>query len=193
MPVTTVKLTENRFFNRQVFKKSFLNKQFLGLFLSLNCIGVGGAQAADNKAIYVAREKPAVIVYHSQPDDRQNGYQQSHYEQNNYRVINRSRGYEPPPLISGTIRGSHASAQFNYHGSSTTTINNSVQIIPPQNGSVGDVSYSQDQYNIYPNNPYPRYQYPRRRYFQRVVPVQDYPQATEERSKQWTDKSGFYP
>lgn len=209
MPVTTVSLTESRFFGRLVFKQAFFNKQIfnkpffykqlLGLLVSLSCLVAGGAQAAESKAIYVAREKPAVIVYHNQADYlqsgyQQNGYQQRHYEQNNYRVINRSRGYEPPPLISGTIRGNRASAQFNYHGSSTTTINNSVQIIPPQNGSVGDISYSQDQYNIYPNNPYPRYQHPRKRYYpQTVVQVIDDPQATEQRSKQWTDKSDFYP
>lgn len=163
------------------------------------------ALAADKKAIYVGREQPTRVMYDSQPYYSSDGYSQHGYSQNNdqqnryaqnnrYRVINRSYGYEPPPMISGSIRGNHASAQFNYYAPSTTTINRSVQIIPPQNGNVGDISYSQDQYYIYPDNPYPRYQHPRRRYYpQRVVQVIDDPQITEQRSKQWTDKSDFQP
>jgi hypothetical protein len=194
-------LNNNKMLRQRLFATRRRNSAMVLLSLMSGLLLAEG-HAAESKAIYVGREQPAVRADYRQDHrqdyrkdyrqhDRQD-HRQYQYEPQ-YRVLNRSRGYEPPPMISASIRGSRASAQFNYHAPTVTTINKTVQIIPPQGGSVGDVSYSQDQYYIYPDQRYPQYQQPRRRHYQRVETIVDDPQVTEQRSKQWTDKGDFYP
>ena len=86
------------------------------------------------------------------------------------------------------------SARFEYHAPSTTIINRSVQVLPPQaaaGNQVGDVYYNQDTYLIYPpSSPYRPNGYARG-YHQPIIPAYSDPKATESRAKQWTDKSDF--
>lgn len=108
----------------------------------------------------------------------------SHAEQQRH-----SRDYSISSKVSNRI-----SARFDYHAPSTTIINRSVQVLPPQAGAgnqVGDVYFNQDTYLIYPpSSPYRPNGYVRG-YYQPIIPAYNDPKATESRAKQWTDKSDF--
>lgn len=173
-----------------------------GLILSLLItFGLNQTAVADvqqsSKAVYVGRTQVAAPHYsqrhiikqssgydaryqYSDGGHAYNGYDNEHGDyQNGYQRHNKNRRYSNQPRVS---------ASFYYQAPTTTTITRNVQIIPPQNG-VGDVYYSEDSYYLYPPQPIgrPYYQRP----YQPLIPVTINPRDTENRSKQWTEKSDF--
>lgn len=140
---------------------------------------------------YDARYQYADETYHGASDKQ---YSDRQYDDRRY--ADRSNKYGKYPRADRKhdarypAKRSGISANIYYHAPSTTTITRNVQIIPPQNG-VGDVYYSQESYYLYPPQPISRPYY--HRPYQPLLPVTIDPKATENRSKQWTDKGDFNP
>lgn len=112
-----------------------------------------------------------------------------------YRVINQSSGYDDYAYNRRHRPQNGVNVQLNYQAPSTTTINNTVQIIPPSQG-VGSVSYSQDNYYIYPpDNHYQHQHQNRRRYVQPYIDQSDDDQIQpiQNRNSQWTKDIGITP
>lgn len=157
----------------------------LALIMSIAALPSMSMAANDKPATYVGRVKPSV----NQVDEWQNNpSSRRHYSSGSYRepVLT---PYDAQRRVNRASR-SGISAQIYYQAPTTTTIERTVQIIPPQHG-VGDVYYSQDSYYIYPPVPPTNYPYRYNKQYQPYVPVVIDRQSSENRSKQWTDKSDF--
>ena len=193
-----VKQMNFNFFSSQVIDK--INRQVTFMFSLLLMIGLNqsamAAVSENAKATYVGRtqyDRP----YYSQREviKQSSGYDARYqYSNDDYRYPNNGGHYDNDGRNNDDknnrrySKRPRVSANFYYQAPTTTTITRNVQIIPPQNG-VGDVYYNQDSYYIYPPQPVSRPYY--HRPYQPLIPVITDPKDTENRSKQWTDKSDF--
>ncbi len=193
-----VKQMNFNFFSSQVIDK--INRQVTFMFSLLLMIGLNQSAMAvvseNAKVTYVGRtqyDRP----YYSQREviKQSSGYDARYqYSNDDYRYPNNGGHYDNDGRNNDDknnrrySKRPRVSANFSYQAPTTTTITRNVQIIPPQNG-VGDVYYNQDSYYIYPPQPVSRPYYYRP--YQPLIPVITDPKDTENRSKQWTDKSDF--
>lgn len=127
------------------------------------------------RVIYQGRVKPEPLPspYHRQVLGESPGY----HRQGAYPRHRRSESQRP------TI-----AARLYYQAPSSTVINRQVQVIAPQNAT-SDTYFNQDTYYLYPSSSLSYH--PARRYYPPVSRVTIDPQDTENRAKQWTDRTDF--